>query len=52
MKDKKTLIKLSLGEEIGNSVTHGVMAMLMLIALPIGSVLAYNRDGWILYYFS
>ena len=48
MTEKKTLIKLSVGEEIGNSVTHGVMAMLMLIALPIGAVLAYNRDGWIL----
>lgn len=46
---KKTpLLKLSLGEEIGNSVTHGVMASIILILLPIFAVVAYQKGGWIL----
>lgn len=44
----KTYIKLSTGEEIGNSVTHGVMASLMLLLLPVVSVMAYIKGGWIL----
>ncbi len=43
---KKEHIKLTLGEEIGNSVTHGVMAVGLLIALPIFSVFAYLKGGW------
>lgn len=43
---KKQIIKLSLKEEIGNAVTHGVMAFALLIALPIFSVFAYLKGGW------
>lgn len=45
---KNPLIKLSLGEEIGNSITHGVMASLILILLPVFSVMAYQKGGWLL----
>lgn len=37
----KPSIKLSFGEEIGNSVSHGVAALIMLILLPFTSVYAY-----------
>ncbi|MDD3959346.1 MAG: hemolysin III family protein [Clostridiaceae bacterium] len=33
----------SLGEEIGNSITHGVMAIFMLGILPYAAIRAYNR---------
>ena len=33
----------SLGEEIGNAVTHGVMALFMLLALPYAAVRSYIR---------
>jgi hemolysin III len=39
-------IKLSLGEEIGNSITHGIMAMGMLFLLPLVAVLGHERAGW------
>lgn len=37
--------KLSFGEEIANSVTHAVGALLMLILLPISSTHSYNAHG-------
>lgn len=46
--DPADYIKLSTGEEVGNSVTHGVMAMILLFLLPIVSVSAYIKGGWIL----
>jgi hemolysin III len=36
----------SLGEEIGNSITHGVMALGMLFLLPLMAVVGYQREGW------
>ena len=33
----------SLGEEIGNAITHGVMALFMLLMLPYAAIRAYNR---------
>lgn len=39
------LIKLSFGEEIGNAVSHGVMAILLLLALPACAVFGYVKDG-------
>lgn len=39
--------KLSFGEEIANSVTHAVGALLMLILLPISAVHSYNLHGLI-----
>ncbi|NLA78047.1 MAG: hemolysin III family protein [Erysipelothrix sp.] len=47
-KGKHALKALSLKEEIGNSTTHGIMAMLILFYIPFGSVLAYQSGGWIL----
>lgn len=45
---KIPLANLSVGEEIGNSVTHGVMAAIILLSMPIASVLAYQKGGWLL----
>lgn len=36
---------LTFGEEIGNSISHGVMAILLLFLLPYYSVRAYIRGG-------
>lgn len=36
-----TLITYSVKEEVGNSITHGVMAILMLLFLPFASIRAY-----------
>lgn len=40
MKNSK-IITYSIKEEVGNSITHGVMAVLMLIFLPFASIRAY-----------
>ncbi len=37
--------KLSFGEEIANSVTHAVGAVLMLVLLPISSTYSYEKHG-------
>jgi len=44
----KNIIHLSVGEEIGNSVTHGVMSLLLLGFLPWTAVDTYIRGGWLL----
>ncbi|MBV1708405.1 MAG: hemolysin III family protein [Erysipelothrix sp.] len=44
----KNIIHLSVGEEIGNSVTHGVMSLLLLGFLPWTAVDTYIRGGWVL----
>ncbi|MBA8761998.1 hemolysin III family protein [Staphylococcus coagulans] len=51
-KKKKTTLEtfkemnpLSFGEEIGNAVSHGVAAFLMLIALPYAAVHSYAHSG-------
>lgn len=44
-KSMKDMFKLSFGEEIGNAVSHGVMAILLLFILPITSVYAYIQGG-------
>ena len=44
----KNIIHLSVGEEIGNSVTHGVMTLLLLGFLPWTAVDTYIRGGWLL----
>jgi hemolysin III len=50
MKNKKQRpqVQLSLKEEVGNSITHGVMALFLLFYLPFGSVYAYLQGGWLL----
>ena len=37
--------RLSFGEEIANSVTHAVGAVLMLVLLPISSTYSYEEHG-------
>ncbi|MDO4635433.1 MAG: hemolysin III family protein [Streptococcus sp.] len=37
--------QLSFGEEVANSVTHAIGALLMLILLPITSIFSFNRHG-------
>ena len=39
--------KLSFGEEIANSVTHAVGAVIMLILLPISSTSSYEAHGFL-----
>lgn len=44
-KTMRNMFQLSFGEEVGNSVTHGVMALLCLIALPAAAVYSYIQEG-------
>ena len=39
--------QLSFGEEIANSVTHAVGAVIMLILLPISSTYSYETHGFL-----
>lgn len=48
IKQEKQMIQLSFKEEVGNSITHGIMAIFMLLYLPFGSVYAYIHGDWIL----
>ena len=41
----KNIIQLSFGEEVANSITHGVMAVICLILLPIVSIKGYLDGG-------
>lgn len=47
MKEKsmREMFQLSFGEEVANCVTHGIMATICLIALPITAVYTYSIDG-------
>jgi len=47
-KTMKNLIQLSFGEELGNSITHGVMSLLLLFALPYVAVFSYLKGGVLL----
>lgn len=42
--------QLSFGEEIANSVTHAVGAVIMLILLPISSIYSYEAHGIFILY--
>ena len=33
------------GEEVGNSISHGVMSILMLLAMPFAAVWSYDHSG-------
>lgn len=44
MAKKKELYVPTVGEEIANTVTHGVMSLLALLALPFSAVWAYIQD--------
>lgn len=41
----KNVIQLSFGEEVGNAITHGVMAFLCLIILPMAAIKGYVEGG-------
>ena len=47
MKEKtmKDMFKLTFGEEVGNAVSHGVMALLCLLSLPFVAVYSYIKGG-------
>lgn len=49
MKEKtmRDMFKLTFGEEVGNAVSHGVMAILCLFVLPFAAVYSYLRGGTI-----
>ena len=44
MDKKKAIYVPTVGEEIGNAVSHGVMSLLALLALPFAAVWAYVHD--------
>lgn len=44
----KNIIHLSFGEELGNSISHGVMALAFLILLPFVAVRSYLQSGALL----
>jgi len=41
-------VQLSFGEEVGNVITHGVMALLLVISLPFVAIHAYISGGMVL----
>lgn len=45
MKAKKGIYIPTLGEEVANAVSHGVMSLLTLVALPFAAVWAYVHDS-------
>lgn len=45
MTKKKTEYIPTVGEEVANTVTHGVMSLLTLLALPFAAVWAYTHDA-------
>lgn len=44
-KTMRKMFPLSFGEEVGNTITHGVMALACLLALPAAAVYSYMIDG-------
>jgi len=45
-KTMRDMFHLTFGEEVGNAVSHGVMALLCLFSLPFVSVYSYLKGGW------
>ena len=41
----KNMTKLSFGEDLANAITHGVMALIFLFALPYAAIVAYLKGG-------
>lgn len=44
-KSMKNMIQLTFAEEVGNVITHGIMALLMLILIPITAIYTYSIGG-------
>ncbi|MEI7667730.1 MAG: hemolysin III family protein [Erysipelotrichaceae bacterium] len=47
-KTPRQYIQLTVGEEIGNAITHGVMAFALLVVQPFIAVYAYTKGGFLL----
>jgi hemolysin III len=47
-KGMQNLIHLSFGEELGNSIVHGVMSLLLLFILPAVAIYSYTKGGILL----
>lgn len=47
-KSMKNNVRLSFGEEVWNSITHGIMAFTLLIAYPYAAIKAYVQGGVLL----
>jgi hemolysin III len=47
-KGMQNLIHLSFGEELGNSIVHGVMSLLLLFILPAVAIYSYTKGGVLL----
>ena len=41
----RNMTRLSFSEEVGNTLTHGIMALLFLFALPYAAILGYIKGG-------
>lgn len=41
----RDMVRLTFGEEVGNSISHGVMALLMLFFIPFASIYSYKIGG-------
>ncbi len=41
------MFKLSFGEEVGNAVSHGIMAIFYLVSLPIMALYSYEKGGMV-----
>lgn len=44
-KTMRNMFHLSFGEEVGNALTHGIMALLCLFLLPYAAVYSYMQEG-------
>lgn len=44
-KTMRNMFHLSFGEEVGNALTHGIMALLCLFLLPYAAVYSYIQEG-------
>lgn len=44
-KTMRNMFHLSFGEEVGNALTHGIMALLCLFFLPYAAVYSYMQEG-------
>lgn len=47
-KSMRHMIRLSIGEEIGNSISHGAMSLILLLILPAAAIHAFLRGGVLL----
>ena len=46
-KSMREIIHLSFGEELGNAISHGALAGIILLLLPIVSIYSYTKGGYL-----